>query len=137
MTAGAALIGAAGAFFAPAVTGLIPQTASPGRLQQANALMSLSRSSTGILGPIGRRDPGGDRRTWLGLRHRRGDVRRQRGLAVAASAPESVTPEARRGFLAEVAAGWHEVASRRWLLAAILTFGISNVAMGPVYVLAR
>lgn len=135
MTAGAALIGAAGAFFAPAVTGLIPQTASPGRLQQANALMSLSRSSSGILGPsvagilVVTVGPG-----WVFVI----DAATYAASAVSLSLLRlrtSVTPEARRGFLAEVAAGWHEVASRRWLLAAILTFGISNVAMGPVYVL--
>src|SRR5204863_10060678 len=46
-----------------------------------------------------------------------------------------VTAEVREGFLAELASGWREVTSRRWLVAAILTFGFSNVAMGPVYVL--
>src|SRR5438105_6801807 len=39
------------------------------------------------------------------------------------------------GFLAELAGGWHEVASRRWLLASLITFGISNVGMAPVFVL--
>ena len=48
---GAAVIGGASAFFLPASGGLIPQTVSAGRLQQANALMSLSRSATGIFGP--------------------------------------------------------------------------------------
>src|SRR5205814_4577359 len=47
----------------------------------------------------------------------------------------SATAAVRQGFLAELVSGWQEVASRRWLLAAILTFGFSNVAMGPVYVL--
>jgi len=39
------------------------------------------------------------------------------------------------GFLAELAGGWREVASRRWLLASIITFGISNVGLAPVFVL--
>jgi MFS family permease len=47
----AGIVGGAGAFFVPATTGLIPETVSPGRLQQANALMGLSRSATGVFGP--------------------------------------------------------------------------------------
>jgi Transmembrane secretion effector len=45
--------GAAAAFFDPAATGLLPETVGPGRLQQANALLGLSRSGTGILGQVG------------------------------------------------------------------------------------
>src|SRR5262245_58080544 len=37
-----ALYGASDAFFAPASTGLVPEVVSPARLQQANALLSLS-----------------------------------------------------------------------------------------------
>jgi MFS family permease len=48
---GAALFGASGAFFNPASTGLVPDTVSPERLQAANALMSLSRTSLNVLGP--------------------------------------------------------------------------------------
>jgi MFS family permease len=47
----AALYGTANAFFNPASTGLVPDTVSAGRLQQANALMSISRTSTAVLGP--------------------------------------------------------------------------------------
>jgi hypothetical protein len=32
--------------------GLIPQTVSPGRLQQANGLLSLTESGFAILGPV-------------------------------------------------------------------------------------
>ena len=48
---GAAVIGGAGAFFGPASLGLIPQTVSAGRLQQANALIGLSRNGSRIFGP--------------------------------------------------------------------------------------
>jgi MFS family permease len=44
--------GSAAAFFNPAATALIPETVSPARLQQANALMGLSRSSTGIVAQV-------------------------------------------------------------------------------------
>src|SRR2546430_484168 len=43
--------GAATAFFNPAVTGLVAQVVSPGRLQQADALRSVSASLGGVLGP--------------------------------------------------------------------------------------
>ena len=41
----------AGGFFTPAAGGLVPQTVSAPRLQQANALMGLSRSVTQVGGP--------------------------------------------------------------------------------------
>ena len=41
----------AGGFFQPASTALTPQTVNPEKLQQANALMGLSRSTTWVIGP--------------------------------------------------------------------------------------
>src|SRR5256885_2232166 len=46
-----ALYGLAEGFYLPASTGLIPATVSPGRLQEANALLGLSRNGTRIVGP--------------------------------------------------------------------------------------
>src|SRR5256714_1756352 len=135
MIAGAAVLGAASAFFVPAATGLIPQTVSADRLQQGNALMSLSRSATGILGPsisgilVATVGPG-----WVFVI----DAATYGASAISLSLlriQRVATAAVRQGFLAELASGWREVASRRWLLAAILTFGFANVAMGPVYVL--
>src|SRR5438093_351004 len=48
----AAAYGSANAFFAPAANGLVPEVVSPERLQQANALMAISRRSTAVLGPV-------------------------------------------------------------------------------------
>jgi MFS family permease len=47
----AAVVGVGSAFFNPALTGLVPQVVSEGKLQQANALNSLSGSTAGIIGP--------------------------------------------------------------------------------------
>ena len=47
----ALVFGFAGGFFLPASTALVPQTVSAERLQQANALMGLSRSLTSVGGP--------------------------------------------------------------------------------------
>ena len=46
-----AIYGTAQAFFQPAATGLVPATISAGRLQQANALLGLSRSLAFVVGP--------------------------------------------------------------------------------------
>src|SRR5262245_15457302 len=46
-----ALYGAADAFFAPAATGLVPEVVAPARLQQANALLSLTQSISTVVGP--------------------------------------------------------------------------------------
>jgi MFS family permease len=132
---GAAVIGAASAFFVPASSGLIPQTLSSARLQQGNALMSLSRSATGIIGPsvsgllVATIGPG-----W---------VFAVDAATFALSAISLLTlrmpidprPREHSGFLAELAGGWREVVSRRWLLAAIVTFGFSNVSQAPIFVL--
>lgn len=132
---GAAVIGAASAFFLPASSGLIPQTVSPGRLQQANALMSLSRGVTGILGPpisglvIAFAGTGAifliDAATF---------VVSAVSLLFLRPVPGEKRPEQQR-FFAELAAGWREVVERRWILAGISAFGISNLAASPFFIL--
>src|SRR6202035_4508128 len=47
-----AVVGAGGAFFNPAMTGLVPEVVSPGQLQQANALTGLYQSAASIVGPV-------------------------------------------------------------------------------------
>ena len=132
---GAAVIGAASAFFLPASSGLVPQTISPGRLQQANALMSLSRGVTGIFGPpisglvIAFWGTGTifliDAATF--------------GISAISLLMLRPTPGEKRDepqpFLAELAAGWREVVERRWILAAICTFAVSNLAASPFFIL--
>jgi len=45
------IFGVASAFFGPASTGLVPQIVSASRLQEANALLGLSRNATELFGP--------------------------------------------------------------------------------------
>jgi MFS family permease len=120
----------------PAETGLVPQTVSPARLQQANALQGLSRSGVRVVGPaiggviIVAASPG-----W--------------GLAVDAVSyflcalllsrirvtARVTEPE---HFFAELRAGWREFVSRAWLWSTVLLFGIANafyvflLVLGPV-----
>jgi MFS family permease len=130
----AMLMGSAAAFFTPASVGLMPQIVSPGRLQQANALVSISQSGTHIFGPlvaglmVATIGPGWafavDGASFLV----------SAGFLLAMKVPPREVP-ARRPFIAELAEGWREVVSRSWVVACILTFSISNVSLAAFQVL--
>jgi MFS family permease len=134
---GAAVIGGAGAFFGPASQGLIPQTVSPGRLQQANALIGLSRNGTRIFGPplAG---------ALIALFHSVGIVFLVDAVTFVISAisllllrptPREARPTEPQPFFAELASGWREVTARPWIVAAICTFAVSNMAAAPFIIL--
>ena len=135
LAAGAAVIGAASAFFVPASSGLIPQVVSPSLLQQGNALMSLSRSATGIIGP----SVSGLLVVTVGV----GWVFAIDAATYVASTisllllrvPRSVERAPHESFLTELAGGWREVVSRTWLRTALVAFGVSNVCLAPFFVL--
>jgi MFS family permease len=124
----AAVYGLADGFVIPAQNGLIPAIVSAGRLQQANALLGLSRSILGFGAPA------------LG------------GVLVAAGSPgaailvdavsfavaaallarihvarhaDVVEPEP---FLRELREGWTEFRRQRWIFNTIVFFGIGNFA---------
>jgi MFS family permease len=111
----------------PAEVGLVPQTVSPERLQQANALQGLTRNVVGVLGPA----VGG-----LVV------VAASPGIALALDAVSflvcadllrriRVVPRdagSTPGFLAELREGWQEFTSRTWLWASVALFGIGNLA---------
>jgi len=135
MAIGAAVYGAASAFFQPASTGLIPQTVSAGRLQQANALMSISRNGASILGPpisgliVAFAGPGAvfmiDAATFA-----------ISSVSLLLLRPmERAAPDARQPFLAELAGGWREVLARPWIAAALVAFGISNASGAAFFIL--
>jgi Major Facilitator Superfamily len=56
------------------------------------------------------------------------------GFLAAMRVPAQVV-EMRRSFVAELADGWQEVASRSWVSAAIVTFALSNAALAAFQVL--
>jgi MFS family permease len=119
--------GAADGFVIPAVTGLVPQTVSAARLQQANALNGLVRNLVFVVGPA------------VG------------GVIVAAGSPGTalaidsasfvaaalllmrirIPPRAEElpgaHFFHELREGWREFTSRTWLWSTVLIFGIGNV----------
>jgi predicted MFS family arabinose efflux permease len=133
---GALVIGGASAFFGPASQGLIPQTVSAGRLQQANALIGLSRNGTRIFGP----PISGALIAVFGV----GIVFLVDAATFAISAvsllmlrpaPREARPSEAQPFFAELASGWREVTARPWIVAAICTFAVSNMAAAPFIIL--
>lgn len=132
------LYGVGAGLVIPAEIGLVPQTVSPDRLQQANALQGLSRNLTRILGPAlgGALVVAGSPGVALGI-----DALSFLICAVILQRiripprPEGAEQE---GFLHELRAGWTAFRSRTWLWASTILFGIGNLAftawivLGPV-----
>ncbi|GAA5015720.1 MFS transporter [Terrabacter aeriphilus] len=129
--------GAVSAFTMPAMMGVVPLVVDRRRLQQANALLSFSRSGLAIVGPavagllvvgVG---PGWalavDALTYavaIVCLARVGLPRRQEGA------------EARHSMVAELREGWTEFTSREWLWVVVLVFGVMNaIHVGVVGVL--
>jgi hypothetical protein len=119
----------------PASTGLVPQVVSVGRLQQANALLSLSRNSTRIAGVaiagilVATIGPG-----WAlaldGVTYAFGAL----FVAMLKAAPPE--PAENREFMRELAEGWREFRSRHWLCVTIIQFALINAyAIGAFLVL--
>ena len=130
----AAAFGAASAFFGPASTGLVAETASRARLQQANALIGVSESATHIAGPalagilVATVGP-----AWVFAVDAATFVASAAFLLALRVAPR-VLPE-RQNFVADLAAGWREVRARAWLSAGLVAFSLSNLASATFFVL--
>jgi MFS family permease len=119
----------------PAEVGLVPQTVSAARLQQANALQGLSRNVVGVLGPA----VGGVI-----------VVATSPGFALAVDAVSffvcaellrrirvtgRMYPDGQKAFFAELRDGWREFTSRTWLWASVILFGLGNLALAGWQVL--
>jgi Transmembrane secretion effector len=131
----AVVYGLADGFVIPASQGLVPLIVSSVRLQQANALLGLSRSILGFAGPalggvlVGLGSPGAALLVDAA------------SFAVAAVllvrltiAPRDdvATPEP---FLAELRQGWNEFRRQTWIWTTIVFFGIGNFAGASLSVL--
>jgi MFS family permease len=134
LVVGAIVYGLAAAFFQPAVTGLIPATISASRLQQANALMGLSRSTTSVAGPllsgvlVALFGPG-----WVFIIN--GITFIVSAVSLALLRVEPVVRLARQSFLRDLALGWHELAIRPWYWLNLCAHSIWAFAMASFYVL--
>jgi MFS family permease len=131
----AAVYGVSEAFFGPASQGLVPQTVKPHHLHQANALMSLSRNVTGILGPAA-----------AGVVIAISST----GWAIAVDAATfavsavflavmrlAFTRPVRQRFLTELVDGWNEFTRKTWIWVSVLYFGLFHLtALACFFVLA-
>jgi MFS family permease len=130
----AAVVGSAHAFFGPASTGLVPETVSRDRLQQANALLELSRSGIQIFGPaasgilIALTEP-----AWVFAIDSATFAVSAAFLAALRVAPRE-RPKQQR-FLADLADGMREAWSRGWMRAGFGLAAIANVGLGITLVL--
>jgi MFS family permease len=121
-----AAYGVGQAMVLPAEIGLVPQTVSAARLQQANALQGLSRNIVGVLGPalggviVVAASPG------VALA-----IDAASFLACAALLARIRIPrrpdDSRTGYLQELREGWREFRSHAWLWSTVLIFGFSNM----------
>jgi hypothetical protein len=124
----AAVYGLADGFVIPAQNGLIPAVVSTVRLQQANALLGLSRSILGFGAPalggilVSLGSPGS------------AILVDAASFAVAAALLARVRVEPREDvvepepFLRELRDGWSEFRRQRWIFNTIVFFGIGNFA---------
>ena len=134
-----AIYGTAEAFFQPAATGLVPAVISPGRLQQANALLGLSRSIAFVIGPAiagviaATTNPGivfvVDAATFVVSATSLAMLRLSR-------APREGE---RQSFFSDLKGGWHELVTHTWLWVIVVwasTYLFAVVApfmtLGPV-----
>jgi hypothetical protein len=131
-----ALHGTAAAFFNPAATGLVPETVPAAKLQQANALLGLSRSTMAIAGQpvagviVALAGPGAafavDAASY-------GVSALALGLLRTGDRPTARPPAS---MLAEAAAGWREFRRHRWLVVGSVHVALLNCfALAPFFVL--
>src|SRR5438874_4380831 len=127
--------GFADGFVIPTSQGLIPAVVSATRLQEANALLGLSRSVLGLLGPalggvlVAAGSPGGallvDAASFIAA------AVLLRRLSIPPRA-DHAEPEP---FFAELREGWREFRRQTWIWTTIVFFGIGNCASTSLFVL--
>ncbi|HWL35729.1 MAG TPA: MFS transporter [Frankiaceae bacterium] len=130
-----AVRGSAHAFAVPTYAGLVPEIASPGRLQQANALRNLAWSVAQIAGPAfaGILVATGGGPFALAVNSATFGVS---ALCMLAVRTRAAVPRERSSMLADLREGWTEFRSRTWLWAIVAQFSVFHLlVMPPIYVL--
>lgn len=128
------LYGFAAGFFMPASGALVPQTVSAARLQQANALMGLTRSFSEVGGPavagvlVAVLGPG-----WVFAIDAATFVVSAISLALLRVAP--IVGKGQASFWAELADGLRAVTSRRWYVLNLGAHALWNFAIAAFFVL--
>ena len=129
----AAIHGSGAAFFTPAASGFIPETVSQPRLQQANALIGISRNVFAVVGPalagilVHAFGPG-----WVyGI----DAVTFALSASFLVRLPAGRPRTAHKKFMADLVEGWRQVTARSWVWASILYFAVWNFATAAFLVL--
>ena len=129
--------GAVSAFGMPAMMGVVPLVVGPDRIQQANALLSFSRSSITIVGPalagalVVGAGPG-----WALLVDSALFLVAIPMLRQVALPGRDRVATASPSVIAELREGWGEFTSRTWVWLIVVAFGVLNaVHMGAIAVL--
>jgi MFS family permease len=131
---GAAIYGAAQAFFGPASTGLLPETVAPEQIQAANGLMSFSEDFFQVGGPaaagvlVAAFGPGlvfaVDAASFLVSAV---------SLIRLKLAPRNIPT--RRSLRSDLATGWHEMRIRPWYWLTLIAHALWNFAIPALWVL--
>ena len=127
-----AIEGAATAFFNPASNAIVPQVVAAERLQEANALLDLSRSVGHTVGPalagvlLALGTPG-----WA-LAVDAATFALSAAFLYRLRVPPKPAAEA-PAFLSELRHGWREFSSRTWLWAIVLSAAITNAVFFPAF----
>ncbi|WP_143674319.1 MFS transporter [Streptomyces caniscabiei] len=126
--------GAASAVARPAIAGLVPQTVSREKLQQANGLMELSRGAVQVVGPalagvvVAMASPG-----WVYLLDAATFLVSATTLVLLPLAPAQRAGGAH--LFKEITTGWGEVVRRPWYWVALCGHAIFNLGSSAFYVL--
>jgi MFS family permease len=134
LIAAAAVVGASAAFFRPASTGLLPQLVPAAHVQEANALIGLSRNVAELFGPV----LAGVLVAVAGyeLIYAIDGATFLASLAcLALMRPLGVARRPREGFFAEAREGIREVMARPWIRVTIVADLFVNFAFAPYFVL--
>ena len=128
------VFGIASAFFGPASTGLVPQIVSARRLQEANALLGLTRNAAELFGPVA----AGVLVATVGYAlvyaiDAASFVASLCSLALMRRVPTVRT--AQQTFLADAREGIREVVTRPWMRITLSADAIGNFAIAPFFVL--
>jgi MFS family permease len=131
----AVVYGTAEAFFGPASQGLVPQTVRPALLHQANAMMSLSRNVTGILGPAAAGFVIAVSNTGWAIAVDAATF--AVSAAFLAAMRLAFTKPVRQRFVTELVDGWREFTRRTWIWVSVLHFALFHLtALACFFVLA-
>ncbi|MGN6797793.1 MAG: MFS transporter [Gaiellaceae bacterium] len=124
------VFGVSSAFTRPASTGLIAQAVTHAHLQEANALLDLSRSTLQVVGPalggliVATSKPG-----WA-LAVDAASFFVVAALPLLLHIPSSERP-ARNRMLHELREGWTEFTARTWLWTMVASFGLFQLTLFP------